>query len=63
MPELPEVAAIADYVDEHAAGFPIRRVDVASLSVLKTADPPYTALIGRIVDLSLIHISEPTRPY
>ena len=50
MPELPEVAAIADYVDDHAAGFPIRRVDVASLSVLKTADPPYTALIGRIVD-------------
>ncbi|MFE0749465.1 DNA-formamidopyrimidine glycosylase family protein [Gordonia sp. NPDC058843] len=50
MPELPEVAAIADYVDGRAAGLPIRRVDVASLSVLKTADPPYTALMDRIVE-------------
>ena len=50
MPELPEVAAIADYVDGRAAGLPIRRVDVASLSVLKTADPPYTALTDRIVE-------------
>ncbi|MEO9327156.1 DNA-formamidopyrimidine glycosylase family protein [Gordonia aurantiaca] len=50
MPELPEVAAIADYVDGRAAGLPIRRVDVASLSVLKTADPPYTALADRIVE-------------
>ncbi|GAA1481410.1 Fpg/Nei family DNA glycosylase [Gordonia sinesedis] len=50
MPELPEVTAIADYVDGRAAGLPIRRVDIASLSVLKTADPPYTALVGRIVE-------------
>ncbi|WP_238421204.1 DNA-formamidopyrimidine glycosylase family protein [Gordonia sp. 'Campus'] len=50
MPELPEVAAIADYVDGRAAGLPIRRVDVASLSVLKTADPPYSALHERIVE-------------
>ncbi|MFT4043930.1 MAG: DNA-formamidopyrimidine glycosylase family protein [Gordonia sp. (in: high G+C Gram-positive bacteria)] len=49
MPELPEVAAIADFVDGRAAGLPIRRVEVASLSVLKTADPPYTALAGRII--------------
>ena len=38
MPELPEVQAIADYVDGRAAGLPIRRVDVASLAVLKTAE-------------------------
>ncbi|MGW0038230.1 Fpg/Nei family DNA glycosylase [Gordonia sp. NPDC003376] len=50
MPELPEVTAIADFVDGRAAGLPIRRVDVASLSVLKTADPPYTALVGRIIE-------------
>lgn len=50
MPELPEVAAIADYIDGRAAGFPIRRVDVASLAVLKTADPPVTALAGRIIE-------------
>ena len=50
MPELPEVTAIADYVDGRAAGLPIRRIDVASLSVLKTADPPITALAGRTVE-------------
>lgn len=44
------MAAIADYVDGRAVGFPIRRVDIASLSVLKTADPAYTALTGRIVE-------------
>lgn len=49
MPELPEVTAIATFLDSRAAGLPIRRVDVASLAVLKTADPPYTALAGRTV--------------
>ena len=49
MPELPEVSAIAAYLDSRMAGLPIRRVDVASLSVLKTADPPYSALVGRVV--------------
>jgi len=49
MPELPEVQAIADYVDSRAAGLPIRRVDVASLAVLKTADPSYSALAGRTI--------------
>ncbi|WP_132993169.1 Fpg/Nei family DNA glycosylase [Gordonia zhaorongruii] len=51
MPELPEVTAIAVYLDSVMAGLPIRRVDVASLSVLKTADPPYTALPGRTVSV------------
>lgn len=49
MPELPEVAAIANFLDDRAVGLPIRRVDVASLAVLKTADPPYTALAGRTI--------------
>ncbi|MFT3715978.1 MAG: DNA-formamidopyrimidine glycosylase family protein [Gordonia sp. (in: high G+C Gram-positive bacteria)] len=49
MPELPEVAALAAFLDGRAAAWPIRRIDVASLSVLKTADPPYTALVGRTV--------------
>lgn len=44
------MAAIAAYLDGRAAGFPIRRVDVASLAVLKTADPPYGALTGRVVE-------------
>ncbi|MGB3301177.1 Fpg/Nei family DNA glycosylase [Gordonia sp. (in: high G+C Gram-positive bacteria)] len=49
MPELPEVTAIATFLDSRIAGLPIRRVDIASLSVLKTADPPYSALAGRTV--------------
>lgn len=49
MPELPEVAALADFLDGRMAALPIRRIDVASLSVLKTAEPPYTALAGRTV--------------
>ncbi|MFT4087129.1 MAG: DNA-formamidopyrimidine glycosylase family protein [Gordonia sp. (in: high G+C Gram-positive bacteria)] len=49
MPELPEVTAIAAFLDGRIAALPIRRVDVASLSVLKTADPPYSALTGRVV--------------
>lgn len=50
MPELPEVSAIAEYVDGRAAGLPVRRVDVASLSVLKTADPPVSTLVGRTIE-------------
>jgi formamidopyrimidine-DNA glycosylase len=46
MPELPEVEALAHHLREHAVGRTITRIDVASLSVLKTFDPPYTALHG-----------------
>jgi len=46
MPELPEVEALAHHLREHAVGRSITRIDVASLSVLKTFDPPYTALNG-----------------
>ncbi|AOW93317.1 DNA lyase [Rhodococcus sp. WMMA185] len=49
MPELPEVEALADFLREHAAGAVVGRVDVAALSVLKTFDPPITALQGRDV--------------
>jgi formamidopyrimidine-DNA glycosylase len=46
MPELPEVEALAHHLREHAVGRTISRIDVASLSVLKTFDPPWTALHG-----------------
>ncbi len=46
MPELPEVAAIADYVRGAAVGTTIRRVDVAALSVLKTYSPGPADLVG-----------------
>lgn len=44
MPELPEVEALADHLRRHAVGLTVGRVDVAALSVLKTFDPPTTAL-------------------
>ena len=49
MPELPEIEALADYLRQHAVGRPVGRVDVSALSVLKTFDPPLTALYGQAV--------------
>jgi formamidopyrimidine-DNA glycosylase len=49
MPELPEVAALAQFLQTHAVGAVVGRVDIAALSVLKTFDPPVTALQGRDV--------------
>jgi formamidopyrimidine-DNA glycosylase len=49
VPELPEVEALADHLRRHAAGLTVGRVDVAALSVLKTFDPPITALSGQPV--------------
>jgi formamidopyrimidine-DNA glycosylase len=49
VPELPEVEALADHLRRHAVGLPIGRVDVSAFSVLKTFDPPITALHGGTV--------------
>ncbi|WP_433610661.1 Fpg/Nei family DNA glycosylase [Prescottella agglutinans] len=49
MPELPEVEALAQFLRGHAVGAVVGRVDVAALSVLKTFDPPISALRGRDV--------------
>ena len=49
MPELPEVEALADHLRRHAVGLTVGRVDVSALSVLKTFDPPVSALNGRQV--------------
>ena len=46
MPELPEVQALADFLTERAVGHVVARVDVASINVLKTFDPPVTSLQG-----------------
>ena len=46
MPELPEVQALVDFLTERAVGHAVARVDVASINVLKTFDPPVTALQG-----------------
>lgn len=49
MPELPEVEALADHLRRHATGREVTRIDVSALSVLKTFDPPTTALHGQTV--------------
>jgi formamidopyrimidine-DNA glycosylase len=49
VPELPEVEALAADLRERAAGQVIDRADVAEFSVLKTYDPPLTALRGRVI--------------
>ena len=50
MPELPEVEALAEFLTEHAVGCVVARVDVVAVNVLKTFDPPPTALAGLTVD-------------
>ena len=49
MPELPEIEALAHHLRENAVYRPVARVDVAGMSVLKTATPPVSALVGRVV--------------
>jgi formamidopyrimidine-DNA glycosylase len=49
MPELPEVESLAAFLREHAVGHTVARADAASFSVLKTFDPPLTALAGQVI--------------
>jgi formamidopyrimidine-DNA glycosylase len=49
MPELPEVEALAHHLREHALYRPVARVDVASMSAVKTYRPPVQTLVGRVV--------------
>jgi DNA-formamidopyrimidine glycosylase len=49
MPELPEVESLAAFLREHAVGHVVARADAASFSVLKTFDPPLTALAGQVI--------------
>ncbi|MFE9236496.1 Fpg/Nei family DNA glycosylase [Streptomyces sp. NPDC007007] len=46
MPELPEVEALRAFLDDRLAGKEIARVLPLAISVLKTYDPPLTALEG-----------------
>jgi formamidopyrimidine-DNA glycosylase len=46
VPELPEVEALAGFLREQAVGQVVARIDVATISVLKTYDPPLTSLQG-----------------
>src|SRR3954471_20564147 len=46
MPELPEVEALVAFLTDNAVGQGVARVDVASITVLKTFDPPVSSLQG-----------------
>ncbi|MFJ9810641.1 Fpg/Nei family DNA glycosylase [Streptomyces sp. NPDC101158] len=46
MPELPEVEALREFLDAHLVGKEIARVLPVAISVLKTYDPPLSALEG-----------------
>ena len=59
MPELPEVEALAEHLRTHALARPVARVDLASMTALKTFDPPLSALTGRLVTGAS---SEPASP-
>ena len=49
MPELPEVEALRDFLTERLVGHEVVRVLPVAISVLKTYDPPITAVEGREV--------------
>jgi len=53
MPELPEVAALADFLRARASGRTIAGVEVGSIAALKTFDPPTDALRGgKVTDVA-----------
>jgi formamidopyrimidine-DNA glycosylase len=49
VPELPEVEALAAFLRERASGHAIARAEAASFAVLKTFDPPLTALAQAVI--------------
>lgn len=49
MPELPEVEALRDFLAGHLAGRTVRRVFPVAFHVLKTYDPPLSAVEGQTV--------------
>jgi len=53
VPELPEVEALGEFLRRRTVGRVVARVDVAAISVLKTYDPPPSALAGlEIIDVT-----------
>src|SRR6204780_1274977 len=49
MADLGELEAVLRFLREHAVGHTVARADAASFSVLKTFDPPLTALTGQVI--------------
>jgi formamidopyrimidine-DNA glycosylase len=55
MPELPEVEALAAFLRKRAVGHAIAHAYTASISALKTFDPPLSALTGRTIGTATRH--------
>jgi formamidopyrimidine-DNA glycosylase len=49
MPELPEVAGLSAFLGTRLVGAVLRKIQIVSFAVLKTADPPYSVLEGRTI--------------
>jgi len=49
VPELPEVEALVQFLDENTQGLEILACDLSSIAALKTFDPPIESLVGRRV--------------
>jgi formamidopyrimidine-DNA glycosylase len=49
VPELPEVEALVRFLDEQTRDAVVERCQLASISALKTFDPPVAALVGTVV--------------
>jgi formamidopyrimidine-DNA glycosylase len=49
MPELPEVAALTEFLAGRLRGATVTKIQIVSFAVLKTADPPFSELVGRTV--------------
>lgn len=55
MPELPEVHALAEFLTQRAVGRVVTDVELGSIAVLKTFDPPPDALLGSPIDAVARH--------
>lgn len=55
MPELPEVQALVDFLSERAVGRVVTDVELGSIAVLKTFDPPPDALVGAPIEAVARH--------
>ena len=60
MPELPEVQALVDFLSTRLDGLAVTGVDLGSISVLKTFNPPHGALISAPVTGVLVMASSST---
>ena len=55
MPELPEVQALVDFLAERAVGSVVTDVELGSIAVLRTFDPPPDALVGAPIEAVARH--------